>query len=260
MFPSVEELNKELNYHKESINPDHCKHQVLEISASINNIAKIDHLSQHSSDTSNLCGTTTASFLLSKIITSEDRLFFINRENKGRTEWTLVQVDLQTSLEQNPSLAIDCKYFVHYYIQHPDDETYNHINKRYWKEYHQRLGTYQLHEQFHLVKPDRNEHTFCKAKNLVPYAEWIYLNNTKTIICGPFEFATIDERKTKDRISEKQINAIIKAKDKYDNDPPVLCSRAMSIHLDTSYYSTHSNKNVDNRIQNTNAQSYLLHR
>ena len=73
-------------------------------------------------------------------------------------------------------------------------------------------------------------------------------------------FSTIDKRKTKDRISETQINDIIKAKDKYDNDPPLLCSRAMSIHLDTSYYSIHSNENVDNRIQNTNAKSYLLHR
>ena len=151
---------------------------------------------------------------------------------------------MQTSLEQNPSLAIECKYFVNIY----------------WKEYHKRLGTYQLHEQFHLVKPNINETESCRTNNLIPYAEWIYLNNMKTIICGPFEFATIDKLKTKDRISETQINDIIKAKDKYDNDPSLLCSRAMSIHLDTSYYSTHSNENVDNRIQNTNAQSYILHR
>jgi hypothetical protein len=55
---------------------------------------------------------------------------------------------------------------------------------------------------------------------LFPFSQWLNLLHDSTFIHGPFEFATINGRKTRDRISDADWKQLIAAKDKYDDAPP----------------------------------------
>ena len=47
------------------------------------------------------------------------------------TEWALVRVDLQRSVQVHPSALQDERFLVAFYSCHPVDKRYNTINQRY---------------------------------------------------------------------------------------------------------------------------------
>ena len=69
------------------------------------------------------------------------------------------------------------------------------------------------------------------------------LTNTDTYICGPFEFAVINGRKTRDRISEDQWKLLVKHSDMFANEIPSLQLPDYSVHC-----SHFHNSFVDERI------------
>eukprot|EP00957_Ditylum_brightwellii_P165090 12569198-Ditylum_brightwellii.AAC.1 len=58
-------------------------------------------------------------------------------------------------------------------------------------------------------------------RGLVPFRQWISMSN-ETVIHGPFNFATVNNRKTRDRIDSKDWNSVIAACHMYNNVPPQL--------------------------------------
>ena len=66
------------------------------------------------------------SILIPKLISSQDKLFFISHAylNHRRREWKLVQLDLKATMEFNPMALTDCKFLVKYLIAHPHDSDY----------------------------------------------------------------------------------------------------------------------------------------
>ena len=99
------------------------------------------------------------------------------------------------TIEQNTKVFTDEIVLIKFLMAYPDDKKYGANNQRFWTEYHSKFGAYQLHEQFHIVKPSANESTYTKIKSLVPYKEWSYIGQTDIFIHGPFNFKTINGQK-----------------------------------------------------------------
>ena len=201
-FPTLSELNHELEAETHNM----CATANLEaldtINTSINKITGTDHPSESKEKSLTLFDAPPSSLqnaqsLIAEIIQSDDKLFFINHINSGRKEWNLVQVNLEKTFAHNPHVFSDGKFLVEYYVAHPDDSNYGAINKRYWKEYHAKLGRYQLHEKYHIIKPTISEEKYCLGKSLIPYETWSYIGRENIFIHGPFNFATLNGRKKK---------------------------------------------------------------
>ena len=171
-----------------------------------------------------------------------------------------MQVNLEKTFAHNPHVFSDGKFLVEYYVAHPDDSKYGAINKRYWKEYHAKLGSYQLHKKYHIIKPTICEEKYCVEKSLIPYETWSYIGQENIFIHSPFDFATLNGRKTKDRISEFDWKKLIQSKDEYHNHPPVLTAPRVSLHIDTPIYSSHTSVSISSKIQSYNEAAYLEHR
>ena len=254
-FPTFQEFNDELH-----TNPHLDTSEVLDTSTSINTFVMTDHHDIHSPIPS-LYGTSKSlTKLLANLIKSEDKILFINHEHNNRREWNLIQVDLQQTLEKNPDVVSNGKFLVEYFVSHPHDSNYSSINQRFWREYHNRLGVYQLHEKFNLIQPSIDEKSYCRKKSLVPYSRWTNLNTSDILLHGPFDFTIVNGRKSKDRISQRDFEALEKKKDTYDNEPPSILIGVSSFHIDTPMHSMHISTSISQRILCLNAESYLNHR
>jgi hypothetical protein len=120
----------------------------------------------------------------------------------------------------HPSCLQDRKFLVQYYIQHFNDNAVNLVDKRYWLEYHSHKNRKTLGTQYHLIPPTSVSPEIARTRNLVPFCEWVYLSQPNLLLHGPFNFATVHNRKTRDRISTTDWNLLIAAKDQYDSPPP----------------------------------------
>ena len=81
----------------------------------------------------------------------------------------------------------------------------------------------------------------------------IYIN-------GPFNFATLNGRKTKDRISEFDWNKLIQSNDKYDHHSPALTDPCVSLYIDTPISSSHTSVAISAKIQLYNEAAHLDNR
>jgi hypothetical protein len=98
---------------------------------------------------------------------------------------------------------------VEYFKCHPADKSYNLAHQRYWREYHEVEGNYNIYHNFHLLKPSEQTQQYASANSLKPFQQWLYLYDNNTILHGPFNFATINGRKTRDRIDTEDWNKLI---------------------------------------------------
>ena len=121
----------------------------------------------------------------------------------------------------------------------------------YWTKYHRILGTKKLHSNFELIKPSNITSKIAKKNNLTSYREWVNVRDEKVILHSPFNFATINDRQTRDKISIRDWTILAHLKQQYDNNPPQLTD--VSINLTSwnkpSMIGNNSNKEVNNRIK-----------
>ena len=141
--------------------------------------------------------------LVQQIIQSKDKLFFIAYQlpNQNRKEWKIVQLDFNQSISKHANCLQDGKFIMNFLIQHPKDNNQPFTYKRYWLEYHKMLSLKQLHNQYHIIQPSDISHKMATNQDLTPYREWINIHNNTNILHGPFNFATLNNRKTRDKIS-----------------------------------------------------------
>ena len=68
--------------------------------------------------------------LTASILASVDKLFFVSYRVPGSamTEWALVRVDLQRSIQAHPAALQDGRFLVDFYTCHPADRRYNVSN------------------------------------------------------------------------------------------------------------------------------------
>jgi hypothetical protein len=172
--------------------------------------------------------------LTARLFASVDKLFFISHKIPGSsiTEWHLAQVDLRTSLSEHPTAFQDGKFLVNFFTCHPSDKYYNAINQRYWLEYHPILEEPNPHRQrsTHIIRPTQQSPSYAEAEGLLPFRQWVRLTNADTYIAGPFDFAIINNKKSRDRISIDQWNSLRQYSHLFSNEIPDISLPEYSIH------------------------------
>jgi hypothetical protein len=258
-FPSLEELNQELGifFDLQHIAPEpyikpaqsfHVQHATNLLGSPIRHQTPSHHPSLSS--------------IIPDIIQSSDKLFFIvyKDPHSDRREWKLVRIDFIKSLSLNPDAITDGKFLVEYLIRHPDDVQFSAPNQRFWTEYHKTQGRFVVNHDYHLITPISESPAYREQKNLVAYSQWIHIHHDQTYIHGPFDFATINGRKTRDRISKVDWQILINSKSKFDNDPPVLnqtMAYTYSYHTNSQFHTIRHDDSLTKRLHAMSMHNYF---
>ena len=181
--------------------------------------------------------------LTTGLLKSLNKLFFIAHQIPGTavSEWSLVSVALPETLSLNPNALQDGKFLVDFYICHPADTYYNATNQRYWLEYHPTLQYNNPAQRLtvHLLRPSDTSPAYAISEGLRPFRQWVRLTNGDTYIHGPFDFAVINGRQTRDRIDLSNWKQLHLRASFYSNEAPSLQLPSYSIHLSQPHI-THS--------------------
>jgi hypothetical protein len=115
-------------------------------------------------------------------------------------------------LFQFTPLTLDGGFFFEFYICHPADWRYNAVNQCYWIQFHGREDIIHpsLSTDTHLVHSSKTSDDYAKCHHLLPFWNWLNITHHETYIHGPFEFASVRGRKTRDRICQTNSNILQK--------------------------------------------------
>jgi len=152
----------------------------------------------------------------------------------------LVRVALSATFAHHPGALQYGHFLVDFYVLHPSDVTYNDVNQRYWLEYHPLSELQHPNHQTscHLIRPTLTSEEYARASGLTPFRQWLIIHHEDTFIHGPFEFATINGRKTRDRISAEDWSWLRKASHLFSNQTPPTSLPAFCVHLN-HHHSVH---------------------
>ncbi len=180
--------------------------------------------------------------LTAAIIQSTDKLFFVSHSiglNDAR-EWCLAWVAFQDSMSLYPSCTQDGQYLFEFYICHPSDWRYNAINQCYWLQYHgiDEVAMPTASTDTHLIRPSDTSDAYAARHKLVPFRKWLNISHLDTFIHGPFDFASICGRKTRDRISQDDWDILVKHTSMFANPLPRFNVPTYSIHVDRGAHVT----------------------
>lgn len=249
-FPTLSELNDEINISCDTEYDDMIEDLSPFDSATIPTLAAATPL-------------PSAANLAAKLVSSTSRLFFISwcQPASCRREWHLVQVQLDASLSLNPDCLHNGRYLVNFFIIHPKDKAQHPRNQRWWLEYHPASTVARIHQgDYHLLRPDSYAPVYAKENCLHPFCQWVNLLHDDTYIHGPFEFATINGRLTRDRIAVDDWTQLRLARNKYDDAPPDLdINDFTGIQFTRSFHTAVSDPAVHARVlatQFTQPESY----
>jgi hypothetical protein len=159
-------------------------------------------------------------------------------------------------MKLHPQCLQDGKFLEQFYIQHFNDESVNLTDKRHWLEYHAHENQKTLGVHYHLIPPTALSPDIARTRNLVPYREWVYLTQEDKVLHGPFNFSTLHNRKTRDRISDTDWNLLIAARNKYDLPAPRFQHPTVHIVSTEQPITRHFEPSVVKRIE---AFMYTLH-
>jgi hypothetical protein len=165
---------------------------------------------------------------------SEDKLFFIaysQERSQRRKEWKLVRIDFKKSLQQHPSCLQDGQFLAEFFIEHHRDKNLDISSRRYWLEYHSSTSHKTLSVDYHIIQPSQYSEATAKSKRLVPYREWIHIDDNAIAIHGPFDFAKLNNRQTRDRVSAEDWLILSELQSLYQNQAPVITKRKCTLIL-----------------------------
>ena len=189
--------------------------------------------------------------LTANILASRDKLFFIAHAIPGSdaSEWALVRIDLQLSIKTHPTALQDGRFLAQFYTCHPADKRYNAANQRYWLEY---LPILEAADPFrnkhtHLIRPSNDSESYAVAEGLRPFSRWVRLTNEDTYVSGPFDFADVNGRRTRDRVPEAQWRILAKRTDLFSNEVPSLALPDYSVHFG-QFHTSFTGQEVEARI------------
>jgi hypothetical protein len=242
-FPTVQELDDEFDGWPESGNPfidreistpatpiESVKESILSLSTSLR----------------------TQSSVIADLVRSEDKLFFIayaQERSQERKEWKLARVDFQRSLQHFPTCLQNGRFLMEFFIEHHRDKNLDICNRRYWLEYHKTNSHKSLSTDYHILQPSQYSETTAKSMGLVPYREWIQIDDPSITLHGPFNFATLHNRKTRDRVAQQDWLVLQDREKLYNNPAPRLTQRIMSVDISQPTYEIVKNKEVQTRCE-----------
>ena len=183
-----------------------------------------------------------AAILAQQLIKSLDKLFFVsNPIGSGDVrEWRIVRVAFEASMASYSSCLVDGRYLVDFYISHPSDSRYNAINKQFWLQYHSQddIMANSTSANTHLICPSDNSETYASRHKLLPFRKYINLTHSDTFIHGPFDFSTINNRKSRDRICQSDWDILKSHCDLFHNPLPRFDVSTYSVHVDAGAHTT----------------------
>jgi hypothetical protein len=169
-----------------------------------------------------------------------DKLFFIAYAiGKAKCEWRLVRVAFNDSIALYPSALQDGRFLVEFYVSHPANVRYNATNQRFWLQYCPRNGVSHGHLNAHLIAPSDTSEEQATRHHLLPIHCWANLTHADTYIHGPFDFATVNGCKTRDRVDMEAWNALAANSLMFCNATPRFDLPSYSIHVDCGIHTTH---------------------
>ena len=144
-----------------------------------------------------------------------------------------MQLMFELSVELLPSCMQPGRFLVDFYISHPADWCYNAVNQRFWLQYFKETDV--LHPDqastTHLVRPSPSSAAYAIRNHLVPAQKYVHLLHEDTFIHGPFDFAKVHNRKTRDRISKQASFSHL-----FQNPLPSFDVHTYSVHVDTGIH------------------------
>ena len=173
--------------------------------------------------------------LTASILSSKDKLFFVAHKIPGsnQSEWVLVRVDLNLSVKAHPAALQDGRFLCQFYACHPADKRYNAINQQYWLEYHPKFEVANPYRNRHtnMIRPSSQSESYADAEGLAPFTQWLRMTNADTYIAGPFDFAEINGRKSRDRVPEDKWKLLSKFGHMFNNEVPSISLPDYSVHF-----------------------------
>jgi hypothetical protein len=182
------------------------------------------------------------SLLVAAIVRSTDRLFFVLfkfGDNNAR-EWRLAHVAFMDSMSLYPSCTLDGRLLFEFYICHPADWRYNAVNQRYWLQLHSRsdLASPCSSTDTHLVRPSDTSDSYAARHKLMPFRKWLNICHLDTYIHGPFNFASVCGRKTRDRVAQSDWDVLHRHSLMFNNPVPRFDVPTYSVHSDRGAHVT----------------------
>jgi hypothetical protein len=182
------------------------------------------------------------SSLIASIINSSDRLFFILHSlgNPNTCEWRLVRVAFSNSTSLSPSCLQDGQFLMEFYTLYHADVWFNPYNQQYWLQYHSigDIATPTSSTTTHLIQPSDTLEAHAARHQLVPFCRWINLLHSSTLLHGHFKLASVNGRKTCDRVSPADWDVLAKFSTLYQNPLTRFDLPSYSIHVDSGINST----------------------
>jgi hypothetical protein len=190
--------------------------------------------------------------LMAAIIRSTDCLFFVSHSigANGAREWRLARVAFNDSVSICPSCMLDSHFLFEFYICDPANWHYNTVNQRYWIQFHgcEDILHPLLTTNTHLARPSDTSEDYAKHHNLLPFRKWLNITHTDTYIHGPFEFATVRGRKSRDRICQEDWDILWQHTTMFQNPLPAFDVPTYLIHVDQGAHMTYHNQALTNAI------------
>ena len=84
----------------------------------------------------------------------------------------------------------------------------------------------------HLLQPSNSSESYVCHHNLLPYCSYIYLTHAKTYIYGPFNFATINRHKSRNRVCRAHWDTLKMPCNMFNNPIPQFDIPSYSVHVD----------------------------
>jgi hypothetical protein len=226
-FPTLQELDNEFDGWPESGNP-FVDREVLTPAGPVKNTILTLPTS-----------IKTRTTIVADLIRSENKLYVIaysQQRSQARKEWKLVRVDFQKSLQQHPSCLQDGRFLVEFFIEHHIDKNLDICNRWYWIEYQGSNSHKSLSVDYHILQHSQYSEATARSKQLTPYREWVNIDDSEVSLHGPFDFATMNNGKTRDRILAKDWLILAEREALYHNHAPKVTTRAMHINITQPIY------------------------
>jgi len=130
------------------------------------------------------------------------------------------------------------KFLVELYISHPADWRYNAVNQLFWLQYFKDLGALQPGKasETHLVRPLVSSSAYALQHNLIPARMYVHLLHEEVFIHGPFDFAMVNNPKTRDRISKKDWQVLASFSHLFQNPLPSFDVSTYLVHVDNGVH------------------------
>jgi hypothetical protein len=84
----------------------------------------------------------------------------------------------------------------------------------------------------HLIRPSDTSEPHASRLRLVPFRRWINLTHSDMLLHGPFKFATVHGRKTRDPVSQSDWNILSHYHMAFNNPIPRFDLPSYSIHVE----------------------------